>query len=260
MVDRYRVCLTRGLNGSEPLDLDPTARERRAARAAAGGAGGEVGFVRGLDGKMARDAGVPIGVLRRDEDSRGRRPAARGGAARRGSLREHGEGRGGERNRRRASLPPRESSGALGCRRGAARRRRGKLPSQAATAAAAWRIGHGGGGLSRGAAECLDVRSRGGTRRGEDLAGEPDSNPSPGRARGRGRPTGGACEIERGWGWSEEERARQWAGGEAGGPGARGGEEKRGKGGPRAGKWAGGWRAARRGEKRRERRGAVGRL
>jgi hypothetical protein len=35
--------LTRGLNGPEPLDLDPTARERPAARAAAGGAGGEVG-------------------------------------------------------------------------------------------------------------------------------------------------------------------------------------------------------------------------
>jgi hypothetical protein len=49
-----------------------------------------------------------------------------------------GEGKG---NRRRASLPPRESSGALGRRRGAARRRRGKLPSRAAMAAAARVLG-----------------------------------------------------------------------------------------------------------------------
>jgi hypothetical protein len=49
-----------------------------------------------------------------------------------------GEGKG---NRRRAPLPPRESSRALGHQRGAARRRRGKLLSRAAMAAAAWVLG-----------------------------------------------------------------------------------------------------------------------
>jgi hypothetical protein len=49
-----------------------------------------------------------------------------------------GEGKG---NWRRAPLPPRESSGALGHRWGAARRRRGKLPSRVAMAAAARVLG-----------------------------------------------------------------------------------------------------------------------
>jgi hypothetical protein len=52
-----------------------------------------------------------------------------------------GEAGKGEKNQRRASLPPGETSGALGCRRSAARRRHGKLPSQAAMAAAARVLG-----------------------------------------------------------------------------------------------------------------------
>jgi hypothetical protein len=54
-------------------------------------------FARGLDGSLARDAGVPIGELGRDEGSLGRRPVARGGAARRGSSCGRGGGRKGEK-------------------------------------------------------------------------------------------------------------------------------------------------------------------
>jgi hypothetical protein len=72
-----------------------------------------------VDGCRQREAARPIG----------NRCAGMGKA---------GEGKG---NRRRAPLPPRESSRALGRRRGAARRQRGKLPSRAAMAAAARVLG-----------------------------------------------------------------------------------------------------------------------
>jgi hypothetical protein len=100
-----------------------------------------LGFACGLDGKLARDAGVPIGEIGRGEGSLGRRPAARSGVARRGPSCGRGGGRKGEKNQRRAPLPPGETSGVLGCRRGAARWRSGKLRSQAAMVAAARVLG-----------------------------------------------------------------------------------------------------------------------
>jgi hypothetical protein len=149
--------LTRGLNGSEPLDLDPTARERPAARAAAGGAGGEVGAA-ALRRRRAITRSRPWFHVRL-----GREASSRHGGSNWGTWKGRGQpwtaagderrsgplgivvrawgGRKGEKNRQRASLPPRETSGALGCRRGAARRRRGKLSSQVAMAVAARVLG-----------------------------------------------------------------------------------------------------------------------
>jgi hypothetical protein len=145
--------LTRGLNGSEPLDLDPTARERLAARAAARGAGGEVGaaalhrrraitrsrpqFHVRLGREASSQRGVPIGVLGRDEGSLGRRPAARGGATCRGSSCGRRRARGREEGGRKASSPPRGAPGTVARRRAVAGRRRGGGPSSSGKAAAA---------------------------------------------------------------------------------------------------------------------------
>jgi hypothetical protein len=74
-----------------------------------------------------------LGGARAALDGSRRREAARPVGDRLAGVGKAGKGK---KNRWRASLPPGETSGALGCRRGAARRRFGKLPSQAAMAAA----------------------------------------------------------------------------------------------------------------------------
>jgi hypothetical protein len=148
--------LTRGLNGSEPLDLDPTARERPAARAAAGGAGGEVGAA-ALRQRRAITRSRPRfhEWLRREASSRrgrsnwgtwkgrGQPWTAAGGERRSGPsgivLRARkSEGR--EEGGRKASSPPRGASGTVARRRAVAGRRRGGGPSSSGKAAAAARV------------------------------------------------------------------------------------------------------------------------
>jgi hypothetical protein len=124
-------------------------------------------------------------------------------------------------------------------------------------AAAAWRLGHGGGGLSRGAAGCLDVRARGGYGGGRRSRGdEPDSNPSPVRRgeedpdmrgpRTRERESGEGAGLRR-----VGPGARKWA------ERARGGN-KRGEERRAAHREAGpGWRKTVRRQKKRRRRGRL---
>jgi hypothetical protein len=201
-------------NGSEPLDLDPTARERLAARAAAGGADGEVRAA-ALRRRRAITRSRPRFRVRLGREAssrcggsnwglwegRGRPWTAAGGERRRGTsgivVRAWGRP---ERGKRTAAsvLTTRGNfwSAWVSTRSSEAAVRQAPEPSGNGggsgsgvrvlrgrkTAAAAWRLGHGGGGLSRGAAGCLDVRARGPARCGG--AHRPDSNSSSSLARG----------------------------------------------------------------------------
>jgi hypothetical protein len=66
-------------------------------------------------------------------------------------------------------------------------------------AAAAWRIGHGGGGLSRGTAECLGVRARGG-HGGAETTWASRTRTRVRCGAGKRVLTGGALALERGSG------------------------------------------------------------